>query len=512
MAIRNVMTCVFGALFFFLDLAGGAWAQDAACDPWDHNRNGIIEIPDMGPLFSQQLMMSECLSTNLSAAQRCEPFDADGDSIIGVRDFAGIQAMHSQFLTCFDSLVAERPDCAALDDSGDGRITNVDYMLVGRRVAQYRSCVGVDLSVLDCRSVDFDGDATVSLRDQGILYERLEAFQGCLGSRVAALDGLWISHERLMALPTQGPAWQNVLAEATSSYLEPDLSDQNDPANTRTLAKALVGVRLSRPALIDQVRRALRAVTYGRSETGARSLAVGRELVAYVLAADIIDLATRDPALDEDFRAKLAYLREVDLGGRTLVSTHEDRPNNWGTHAGATRIAIALYLGDDEDLAAAAEIHRAWLGERSTHSAFRFGDLAWQEDEARPVGINSRGAERAGIDLDGAQPEEMRRGGPLGDPPARTGYAWEALQGATVVAELLANNGYPDAWSWGDDALLRAVDYLYRLHVDHGGWWATGDDRWNVWLVNHGTGSAYPAVAGVRPGKNVGFTDWTHAD
>ena len=30
----------------------------------------------------------------------------------------------------------------------------------------------------------------------------------------------------------------------------------------------------------------------------------------------------------------------------TLVSTHENRPNNWGTHAGAARAAVARYLGD----------------------------------------------------------------------------------------------------------------------------------------------------------------------
>ena len=42
-------------------------------------------------------------------------------------------------------------------------------------------------------------------------------------------------------------------------------------------------------------------------------------------------------------------------------------------------------------------------------------------DEAHPVGINPRNARRGGIDIDGAQPEEMRRGGSLTNPPQRTG-------------------------------------------------------------------------------------------
>lgn len=163
-------------------------------------------------------------------------------------------------------------------------------------------------------------------------------------------------------------------------------------------------------------------------------------------------------------------------------------------------------------LALAAEVHRAWLGENSSHTDFRFGALWWQANPTDPVGINARGTSLDGIDVDGALPEEMRRGGPLSDPPHETGYPWEALQGASVATELLARHGYADAWTWGDDALLRAIDYLDRLAREHGNWWAEGDDRWIVWLVNHGTGMEYPTESGVSAGKNVGYTDWTHAD
>jgi hypothetical protein len=259
------------------------------------------------------------------------------------------------------------------------------------------------------------------------------------------------------------------------------------------------------------VRRALDEVARGGSEASATTLALGRALAAYVVAADIVDLATIDPVLDAAFRTKLRALRAASFQGRSLVSTHEERPNNWGTHAGAARVAIALYLDDPIDLAAAAEVHRAWLGDPSSHSRFEFGALWWQADPARPVGVNRRGATQNGIDLDGALPEEMRRGGPLAAPPVRTTYPWEALQGATVTTELLARHGFPDAWRWGDSALIRAFDFLRRLDSAYGGWWASGDDRWNVWLINHGAGTTYATEAGTSVGKNMGFTDWTHA-
>src|SRR5688572_9847932 len=39
-----------------------------------------------------------------------------------------------------------------------------------------------------------------------------------------------------------------------------------------------------------------------------RALALGRELAAYVIAADLIDLKTFDPGLDSDFRATIREL------------------------------------------------------------------------------------------------------------------------------------------------------------------------------------------------------------
>ena len=510
---RRTLVRLLACLVCSLALLGTdvARAQRATCETQDLDGNGWVEAADAAPLMAEYALLSSCYGADLSFALGCRPFDANGDGGISTLDQIVVHSEFQRFLACLAASPASSGSCSSVDADDDGRVTLLDYPAIHERFQSFRGCMAVDLDILACSDVDYDGDARISEIDQSLLTERFQAFGACFGSSVAGADGFFVSRSQLGRLPTAGRAWQSLLDEAERAYLAPDLGDQDGAANTRTWAKALVGVRLGREDLIDEVLRSLREISDRAPDPDWRTLAVGRELLAYVLSADLIELSRRDPVLDQAFRARLESLRETSFQGRTLVTTHEDRPNNWGTHAGATRIAIALYLGDRADLAAAAAVHRGWLGERGAYSGFRYGELSWQEDEARPVGVNRAGAQRAGIDLDGSQPEEMRRGGPLADPPAPTGYAWEALQGATVATELLARNGYPDAWRWGESALLRAVDYLARLDVAYGGWWATGDDRWNVWLVNHGTGRAYPTEAGVRPGKNLGFTDWTHA-
>jgi hypothetical protein len=125
------------------------------------------------------------------------------------------------------------------------------------------------------------------------------------------------------------------------------------------------------------------------------------------------------------------------------------------------------------------------------------------------VGVNPRGATLQGHSVDGAFPDDMRRGCSFTWPPCFTDYAWEGFQGASVQAELLHRAGY-DAWSWSDQALLRAAKFLEYLNQQFGGWWAQGDDEWNPWVINFAYDGQFAAKEGARPGKNMGWTDWTH--
>ena len=319
--------------------------------------------------------------------------------------------------------------------------------------------------------------------------------------RAQTSGGIWTSAGELASLPTSGKAWEGLLAAAQEPVVDPNVADQEDPDNVRVLARALVFARTGQQSYRQEVIDACRAVI--GTESGGRTLALGRELLAYVIAAELVGL----PAdLNASFRGWLDAVRHETLDSKTLISTHEVRPNNWGTHAGASRMAVALYLGDRSDLERAATVFHGWLGDRSAYAGFSFGDPSWQADPTRPVGVNPVGATLDGHSVDGVLPDDMRRAGWFTWPPPKENYVWEALQGAVVQAVILERAGY-DAFGWEEKALLRAVTWLHQQAQFP----AEGDDTWTPWILNHYYGTSFPAPLPSQPGKNMGFTDWTHA-
>jgi hypothetical protein len=307
----------------------------------------------------------------------------------------------------------------------------------------------------------------------------------------------------LAGMPMSGPAWTALLARADASAGTPDLSNQDDDTDQIILAKALVYARTGTVSYRTSVVAALRAVV--GTEDGGRTLALGRNLAAYVISADLVGLADVDPSFEQGtFRPWLRAVLSKPLDGMTLVGTHERRPNNWGTHGGASRAAVAAYLGDAAEMARTAQVFRGYLGDRTAYAGFVYGDdLSWQCDATKPVGVVPVGCRKDGVLIDGALPEEMRRGSSFAWPPTFTGYAWEGLQGAVLQAEILRHAGYA-AWEWSDRALLRAVRFLYGQV----GWAAIGDDEWQPWLVDRRYGTTYRGGAPARSGKNFGYTDW----
>ena len=324
-----------------------------------------------------------------------------------------------------------------------------------------------------------------------------------LSPTAAASDYLLMPRSQLLSLPMSGAAWSALKARADSSVGTPDISNQDESADQTTLAKSLVFARTGVASYRTSVIAALKAAV--GTESGGRTLAAARNLPGYVLAADFIDLSSADASFNSStFRPWLRRVLTEDLSGKTLISTQEGRPNNWGTHAGAARAAVAGYLGDSAQLARTAQVFRGWLGDRTAYASFTYGDLSWQCTTGQPVGIDPP-CVKSGIDIGGALPDDMRRGGALQWPPTSTGYPWEALQGAVLEAELLRAQGY-DAWSWSNKALLRAVRFLYeRAH-----WPATGDDEWQTWLIDRRYGTSYHGSPPARGGKNFGFTDWLY--
>jgi len=327
------------------------------------------------------------------------------------------------------------------------------------------------------------------------------ALAGTVADDAAASSHLWLDPARLASLPTSGPGWENLLRAAQEPTGAPDLSDMEDPTNVRVMAKALVYARTGEERYRQEVVSACLAAI--GTERGGSTLALGRELAAYVIAADLVGGLPGDQG--RRFTGWLRDVRHQKLRGGTLVSTHERRPNNWGAMAGASRIAVAAYLGDTQDLERAARVFRGWLGDRSAYAGFRYGSLAWQADPGAPVGINPKGSWRDGHSIDGVLPDDQRRSGPFRWPPPHENYVYGALQGALVQAVILHNAGY-DVWGWSDRALLRAFLWLYT----EAGYPAQGDDGWEPWLVNYYYTVRLPTPEPARPGKIVGWTDWTH--
>ncbi len=320
-------------------------------------------------------------------------------------------------------------------------------------------------------------------------------------------NGIWMSSAELAALPMSGPAWTRLKAAADGSLGTPNIADQNSNHDVNTLAVALVYARTGTAAY--RVKAANAIMTAIGTERGGRTLALGRNLAGYVIAADLINLKTYDAAKEQQFRAWLSAVRTETLDSLTLIKTHESRPNNWGTHAGAARIAADLYLGDTADLNRAASVFKGWLGDRSAYSGFKFGDLSWQANSSAPVGINPAGATKSGHSIDGALPDDMRRGCSFTWLPCYTNYPWGAMEGATVQARLLAHAGF-DSWNWSNKAMLRAPQFLYNLsRVAGSNWWASGDDQSTVWIFNRAYGASFPAAMPAHIGKSIGWTDWT---
>lgn len=310
-----------------------------------------------------------------------------------------------------------------------------------------------------------------------------------------ATGSILIDRATLMSLPTSGTAWSALKARADLPAGAPNLSDQDDPNDVTALAKALVYARTGITSYRDDVVRMLKAAV--GTEYPGDTLGIARGVAPLVLAADLV--GWRDPA----WMNWLDNLRTWKNPDReyTLISMHEKRPNNWGTHAGAGRIAAAIYLGDSVDLARAARVFRGYLGDRASYASFTYGDdLSWQSNRSLPVGINP-----VGSSLDGIMPDDMRRGGTapsVGD--LGQSYTWEALQGTVLQAELLSRRGY-DAWGWEDKAVLRAFSKINAL-----GYPAVGDDRWQPWLVNERYGRAFPVSTSTTAGKSFGYADWLY--
>lgn len=340
-------------------------------------------------------------------------------------------------------------------------------------------------------------------------------------------SGIWISPTELMNLPTSGTAWNSMRTTAYGSWGTADLKNQDNKHAIYTLAGALVYARTGDPALRSKVRNAIMAAKQSLDQvaewqTSNGVLAAGRQIGAYVIAADLIDLDSYDAAADNEFRAWLGPIRTTNIGthGRwkAITFTCENATSNWGTFACASRIAASIYLGDTADVDRAASILRAYFGDRSAYPANAPGrngyfqhtegyQSSWSCADSIWMGINPD-CVKSGVNISGALVEDASRGGGCcvlrGDGIM---YSWEALQGLFLSAELLYRTGnYGNPYTWSNNALQRALDFMQRS-----GWSVTNPAKYVPWLANARYGTSYPTTTGGN-GRIMSWGDWLYND
>ncbi|MEX2633876.1 MAG: hypothetical protein WD267_07570 [Balneolales bacterium] len=324
----------------------------------------------------------------------------------------------------------------------------------------------------------------------------------------------------ILALPTSGGAW-NELLEAANNELSTNLADQNDHSPSFAVAAGLVYVRTGDPVYRDKIVQALNnlpGTEFNNNPRPGRTLSLGRQLAGWIIAADLIGY--REP----EFVAWVNEVRTSHIGnhGRwvNLTQTHFNAASNWGAFAGSSRVAASLYINDKKDVEAAAKILRGALGDRSSWPGLPIGendggfqptaafDTSWSCHNPQWQPLNSSCPEEK-AELDGAIVEDIARSATSWpEDPDKTGYgySWETLQGLSLQALLLSQNGYPDVWEWTDQGLLRAVDYLARTDGFDGENFHPVN-YWVPWLIDAVYGSDY-AKSGQAYGRAFGYTEW----
>jgi hypothetical protein len=291
-------------------------------------------------------------------------------------------------------------------------------------------------------------------------------------------------------LPTSGSAWNALKAAADANPGTPNITcDQNQRAHPgAALASALIYARTFDTAYRARAISLIEAAYPTAKTCGNAILSLGRQLGAYVLAADYVGY--RSPA----FVAWLSDIRTKNLGGHgrwfTLRGTADDSSNNWGTFAQASLVAANAYLGDD--------LERDWLrfrgflGDRSAY-IFRVpsdSEPTWDcGTDWTPVKVCP------GNPRHGAISEDAERSGAY--PNISLTYVQEGMQGLGLVAEILSDE-YP-AWP----LLAPVADFATRWKV----WNASAVGQHVPWLYNERLGISAPTKpAGY--GRTFGYTDW----
>lgn len=339
-------------------------------------------------------------------------------------------------------------------------------------------------------------------------------------------EGVWVDPDALQQLPTSGAPWEALLKVANSTFPTPKVSNQDSTHSRYTLASALAGVRLADDRLLQKAEDALKGAI--GTEGTTRWLAVGRNLGAYIIAADVMGIHS-GPVHEWLASFRTRTLPHNNSG--KLITLHQsawESGSNASAQEGFVYSALCAYLGDKQELAWNWDAFRRYCGDRTSPHTITSNNHAWQEKPEDPVGIQNVGAKsEGGVEIAGAVSNDMSRSNSTPKVPlsyvSASLYPWVGLNGAGFAATVLKRKGY-DAFGIREKALLRAVKFLREVAVrdDEPGWWGADkkeDVKWmlcrtyGLKIVGDATSmrpDEYPIRQPVGMYDLVGFTDWTH--
>lgn len=406
------------------------------------------------------------------------------------------------------------------DANGDCRVDGVDFVILLNHYGQTTSG-GVSVG-------DFNTDGRVDGVDYVVLLNHYG--QVCQGTPIPTAtrtptpiptiggptptlppivtgQGIWISSSEIARLPTSGSAWNAVLSAANGSWGTAHLDDNNSMHDVYTLAGALVAVRTGDNSMRSKTIAGLQSAM---SSPISRTLELARGLQTYIIAADIIGY---HDAGFENWVRDITFVRPVPgRDGNGLYNNALTDTTNWGGHERASAVAASLYLDDNIHLSELVRAYREYSGENVSPKTLIYRGTNWQADQNNKAGVNRLGARISGQDVSGVIPEDWRRGGEFKWPPTLSGYMWEGVQGFTVSAVLLHRAGLVTFTS-ADNVLSRVLHQLMDpLNPLNPGinYQPSGDDTWIPWVVNYYAGTNFHTTT-ANPGKNMGWTDWTHS-
>jgi hypothetical protein len=335
------------------------------------------------------------------------------------------------------------------------------------------------------------------------------------------VQGILLSPAEIAALPASGTEWTAIADRYAAPYGGAYAMGIRDDSNKDALVAALYGARMSDSTAKGTARDMINTMMgNGRDDTDV--LATLRNISAYILAADLIDLATFDATTDAAFRSwlttELSHPYTGGGGGGSILSIADYKANNFGTHANCDRLIAGLYLDDPTMYTDARNVWYGWL---TGDPAFipdprNWTGTNWQADYLGTAryGINPAGATRDTHDFGGIIPEDMTRQGEYtgawppytGSWPPPTGggqnYIHGATDGATLACWIMHRQG-EDAWNWGDQAMLRQMQFKYSVsQTPYSGF------MWQTSVINNVYGQTFADVDPTATSTNVGYGAW----